>query len=309
VFLIYQDLIWFPEKEHFANPGRFVMMYAPISRRYSAPYYVGNKAVELPAYRINKNERPADEETGAGFLRGWQRLFPGEAFVFDYHMTWHHYLDPGYLGFMDVMAEDIRRLPKMGMQGFVSCQVLRSYFPHGYPMYAHARLLWNPSQNADQLARAYFAGAFGDRSEQARQYMAKLSELFAPLYLDRETLMGKDGADAKRAALAKLAEVGPTVARFRPVIDGHLSVADPAQRESWKYLSLHANMVLKLAAGLQARVEGNRKAADASWKQLVEQVAEREAETDPVLDIRWFLSTYQDRRLFSPARPARPKAQ
>jgi hypothetical protein len=176
-------------------------------------------------------------------------------------------------------------------------------------MYAHARLLWNPSQNADQLARAYFAGAFGDRSEQARQYMAKLSELFAPLYLDRETLMGKDGADAKRAALAKLAEVGPTVARFRPVIDGHLSVADPAQRESWKYLSLHANMVLKLAAGLQARVEGNRKAADASWKQLVEQVAEREAETDPVLDIRWFLSTYQDRRLFSPARPARPKAQ
>lgn len=105
--------------------------------------------------------------------------------MFDYRMTWHHYLDPGYYGFMQVMAEDIRRLPKMGMDGFVSCQVLRSYFPHGYPMYAHARLLWNPARNTDELAREYFAGAFGADGDQARQYVARLSELFAPLYLDR----------------------------------------------------------------------------------------------------------------------------
>lgn len=298
-FLIYQDLIWPPEKEQFANPDRFVMMYAPISRRYSAPYYVGTEEVELPPYQINQNKSPADEQTGAGFLRGWQRVFRGEAFVFDYHMTWHHYFDPGYYGFVEVMAEDIRRLPQMGMEGFVSCQVLRSYFPHGYPMYAHAKLLWDPARGTDEVAQEFFAGAFGGDGDRVARYMATLSELFAPLYVDRETLLGKDG-DAKRAAMADLAKVAQTVEEFRPVIAERASGGDAAHRQSWKYLTLHADIVLKLAAGVRARAEGNREAADAIWKELVQQVAERETETDPVLDIHWFVSTYQGRGLFRP---------
>jgi len=305
VFLIYQDLFWFPEKERFTNPARFVMMYAP-PRKYSTPYYVGPQAAELPAYQLNKNERPTDEPVAAGFLRGWQRLSPSEAFVFDYHMTWHHYLDPGYYGFLDVMAEDIRRLPRMGMQGFVSCQVLRSYFPHGYPMYAHARLLWNPGENTDALARSYFAGSFGDGSEQVRHYMAKLSELFARVSLDRETLvLGKDLA-AKQPALAKLAQVEPTVAAFRPVIEAHLSAADPAQRLSWKYLAVHADLVVRLAAAVQGRALGGGKGAEPAWRQLVEELAAREADTDPALDIHWFVNTCQSRlgfpRVWTPRR-------
>ncbi len=307
VFLIYQDLIWGPEKERFAHPDRFVMMYAPISRRYSAPYYVGTKEVELPAYQLNRNQRPADEETGAGFLRAWQRVFRGEAFVFDYHMTWHHYLDPGYYGFTEVLAEDIRRLPKMGMDGFVSCQVLRSYYPHGFPMDLHARLLWNPSRSVDDVARQYFSGAFGDDGEKARQYVAKLSDLFGPLYLDRASLFGKDAA-AKQAALAKLSQVPQTVADFRPVIERHLSTGATSQQQSWKYLSLHADLVLKLAAGLQARAAGNTKQANTMWKQAIQQIAEQESETDPVLDIHWFTSTLRGRCSFAPALPTRPNS-
>lgn len=304
VFLIYQDLIWGPEKERFVNPDRFVMMYAPISRRYSAPYYVGTKDVQLPPYRLNHNDRPVDEETGAGFLRAWQRAFRGDSFVFDYHMTWHHYLDPGYYGFTEVMAEDICRLPKMGMDGFVSCQVLRSSYPHGFPMDLHARLLWNPSRKVDDVAREYFAGAFGDDGELARRYMAKLSDLFAPLYLDRDSLFGKDAA-AKQTALSKLAQVPQAVADFRPVIARRLSAGAASQQQSWKYLSLHADLVLHLAAGLRAKAEGNAKQANEAWKQAIQQVAEQELETDPVLDIHWFTSTYQGRRLFAPAAPTR----
>jgi hypothetical protein len=307
VFLIYQDLIWFPEKEHFEHPERFVMMYAPISRRYGAPYYVGNKEVSLPPYELNKNQRPADEETGAAFLRGWQRLFRGEAFVFDYHMTWHHYLDPGYYGLLDVMGEDIRRLPAMHMDGFVSCQVLRSYFPHGFPMYAHARLLWNPRQKTDDLAREYFGGSFGAGSEAARQYMATLSRLFAPLHLGSDVLFGAE-SEAKRAAVANVARVAPTVADFRPVIDRGLSGPDAAQRQSWKYLGLHAEMVLKLAEAVQAKAAGQQKAADARWKELIQMVAERESETDAVLDIDWLDKSYRRTKMFARAWPrAKPK--
>ena len=301
-FLIYQDLIWPPVTGRVINPARFVMMYAPISRRYSNPYYVEPGEVELPPYRLNGNERPTDERVGAGFLRAWQRVFGGEAFVFDYHMTWQHYLDPGYCGFVEVMAEDIRRLPRMSMQGFVSCQVLRSFFPHGYPMFAHARLLWNPARATADIAGEYFEGAFGAEGSLAHHYMARLSDLFSPLYLDRETLLGPDNAP-KRAALAKLAEVATVVAEFRPVINAHLAEGAPARCRSWKLLSLHADRVVKLAGALRSRAEGNRAAADATWRELVEQMAKQEGDTDGVFDIHWFVSTYQGRGLFKGAWP------
>jgi hypothetical protein len=309
VFILYEDLLWPPEKERFTNPKRFAMMYAPISRRYSSPYYVGNAPVDLPLYRLNQNKMPSDEKIGAGFLRGWQRVFRGEAFAFDYHMFMHHYGDPGYYGFVEVMAEDIRRLPKMGMDGFVSCQVLRSYFPHGYPLYAHARLQWNPQQKTDDVAREYFAAAFGEGGEQVQQSMAKLSEFFGPWYLDPETLFGKD-SEAKRAALrAKLAGVATTVADFRPVIARGISAADPSQRQSWKYLSLHADLVLKMAAELQARTEGNHEASDAAWHQIGQQVSEQEAETEHALDLYRFLTAYRFGRQFPPPQPNRTKPQ
>lgn len=294
VFLIYQDLLWPPEKEKFAKPDRFVMMFAP-TRRYNTPYYVGDDVNPIPPYKLNQNQRPTDERTVAAFLRGWQQFFKGEAFVFDYHMTWHHYFDPGYYGLVDVMAEDIRRLPKLGMEGFVSCQVMRSFYPHGFPMYAHARLLWNPTLNTGELAREYFSGAFGEDGGRALQYAQKLSELFSPLYLSMETLLGEDSPE-KRAALARFQQVPETVAAFRPVIESHLSTTDAAHRQSWRYLWSHSDLVLKLAEALEARVSGNQAAANAKWTELVQLVAERELETDPVLDIQWFVSTYERTR-------------
>ncbi|MFZ2643518.1 MAG: hypothetical protein WA117_21180, partial [Verrucomicrobiia bacterium] len=146
-------------------------------------------------------------------------------------------------------------------------------------------------------------------SEQVRRYMTTLSDLFAPLYLDRDMLFVKDEA-ARQAALTKLAKVSQTVADFQPIIASHSSTGNPAHQQSWKLLSLHADMTLKLAAAVQAKAEKKQKEADALWKQLVEQVAVHEAETDSALDIAWFLRAYQGwgGRMFAPmptqAKPA-----
>ncbi len=302
VFLIYQDLLWPPEKQRINNPGRFTQMFAPISRPYNKPYDLTATGEGLPPYRLNQNKQPTDEHASMNVLRSWQKVFSREAFVFDYHMVWHHYFDPGYIGFTEVMAEDIRRLPQMGMQGFVSCQNVRGSFPHGYPKYLHARLLWKPKADTDALAREYFAGAFGEGAEQAREYAVTLSRLFEPLFLNSGALFAKDGD--KTAALAKLAAVPRVVAAFLPVIEGHLSVGAPAHRQSWKYLSLHAGLAVKIAEAVQAKAGGNQKEANALWEQAIQQVAEDETQTDPVFDIYYFGNTY--RRYFTPAKPPRP---
>ncbi|MGI6418617.1 MAG: DUF4838 domain-containing protein [Thermoguttaceae bacterium] len=292
VFLVYANLLWPPERARLSNPDRFAMMFAPISRRYDTPYAVEATGAELPPYQLNQNKMPTDEHATINVLRSWQKIFSGEAFVFDYHMTWHHYRDPGYYGFTAVMGEDIRRLRRMGMEGFVSCQVPKAFFPHGYPTHLHARLLWNPQADTEELAREYFAGAFGEGSEEAREYMLTLSELFTPLYLDRATLSGKD-AEAKQVALAKLARVPRAVADFRPVIARHESSGDAARRQSWNYLSLHGDIVLKLAEIAQARAAGKHEEAQVASRQLLDYLADHERELDRVLDSHWFIQPHQ----------------
>lgn len=299
VFVLYNDLMWPPEKEQIANQDRFAMIFCP-ARLHDVPYDVTTMDLpEIPPYKGNQKKRMSDMRTIMAGLRGWQRMFRGEGFIFDYHLITQHFMDPGYYGFVEVMAEDIRRLPQLGMSGFVSCQLIRAYYPHGYPMYAHAKLLWNPKADTAELAREYFAGAFGEDGAQVRQYAERLSELFAPLYLDRETLWGKDG-EGKQAALAKLAQIPEAIAAFKPVIASHLSTGDPAQRQSWKYLSSHSDFVLKLAAAVQTRAKAGKEAADVHWKALWQHMAEQEAETDAVFDIYWFVDRYQGYGLFSP---------
>ena len=38
VFLLYVDLLWEPVEEKLANPSRFIMMFAPITRDYGKNY-------------------------------------------------------------------------------------------------------------------------------------------------------------------------------------------------------------------------------------------------------------------------------
>src|SRR5690606_20973287 len=176
VFLMYLDLLWPPEKERLANPDRFALLFCPITRLFDEPYQMPEGEIELPPFRRNQNELPRDIQTNIAFLREWQQGFPGTGFVYDYHMTWHHYYDLGYYGLTKVLAEDIRRVAELGLDGYTSCAVLRAFYPHGFPMYVHSKLLWNPELRVDELAREYFEGAFGKDGSLVREYMETLSD-------------------------------------------------------------------------------------------------------------------------------------
>ncbi len=291
VFLTYVELLWPPEKERFEGQDRFVLMFAPISRNYAEPYTLEKFEGELPKYALNQYKLPGEVPVNVAFLREWQKLFQGPGFAFDYHMTWHHYTDLGYYAFARIMAEDIRRLPQIGLDGYVSCQVLKAYFPTGFPMDLHARMLWNPEREFDALAREYFAGAFGKDSGQALEYTKSLSD---------NSLLSvwiPSGGEEKAKGIEKLTKAKQVIDAFRPLIDEHLEMEDPAQRLSWKYLALHGEISKLLCDALLARAENNPQKEEAAWQALADGVAEREAETDPVLDIRWFLSRFPAKNL------------
>lgn len=286
VFLIYVDLLWPPERERLANPDRFVLMFAPITRTYSAAFTSDRELPALPPFRRNELVFPRDVAANLAFLAGWRKVFAGDSFDFDYHFMWDHYNDPGSIASARILHADITLLSRIGLAGLVSCQTQRAFFPTGLGMWAMGRTLWNARQGFDAMADAYFAAAFGDDGRACRQYLERLSELFDPPYLRGEK------PDGDRAAVESLAKVAPHVAAFRPVIERRIRAeTDPCRKVSWEHLAHHADLVERLAEALRLRAEGRADEARAAWETVALEAWKRQDALHRVLDTYLFTRT------------------
>jgi len=282
VFLIYVDLLWPPETERIRHPDRFILMFAPITRTYSRPFTAtpaGTPPPALPPYERNRLTFPRDVDANVAFLRAWQHLFQGDSFDFDYHFMWDHYKDPGAVAIAEVLHQDIRGLAALGLNGLVSCQVQRAFFPTGLGMVVMGRTLWNKNLELDAIAEDYFRSAFGVDGLACLEYCRELSRLFDPPYL-----RGEKPRHAAAAAEA-YARLPAAIASFRPVIQRNLDAADPCHARSWHYLDAHAEICQHLAQALRHRAAGDDQAAAQAWAAAERLVQEREPDLHPVLDV------------------------
>ncbi len=284
-FLIYVDLLWPPETARLRNPDRFILMFAPISRTYSRAFTGAGPAAgaTLPPYERNRIELPRSVEGNVAFLRAWQGLFRGDSFDYDYHLMWDHYADPGGVAVAEVLCQDLRGLAALGLDGLVSCQVQRAFFPTGLAMAVLGRALWDRAPDFGAIAEDSFRAAFGADGPACLAYCAELSRLFDPPYLRGE----KPRHDP--AVAASYARLPAAIAAFRPVIRRNLGAADPCHARSWRYLDAHADVCLLLAEALQHRVAGDDEAALRAWAATQRFVQERERDLHPVFDVYEFL--------------------
>jgi hypothetical protein len=291
VFLIYVDLLWPPETERLLNPDRFLLMFAPISRTYSAAFAaVPDTGASLPPYERNRLAFPRSVGGNVAFLRAWQRLFAGDSFDYDYHLMWDHNRDPGGFISAAVLHEDIRGLAALGLNGLVSCQVQRAFFPTGLGMAMLGRTLWDTSLDFRQVAEEHFRAAFGAEGLACLAYCEDLSRRFDPPYLRRE----KPQHD--RAAAEAYAGIAAAIGAFRPTIRRNLGTGEACHARSWLYLDRHADLCLLLADALHFRASGEDAAARRAWGATARFAQEREGELHPALDVYEFLHVLE--RLF-----------
>jgi hypothetical protein len=286
VFLIYVDLLWPPETEKIANPDRFILMFAPITRTYSEPFATDVAIPKPPPFERNKLTFPRNVSENIGFLRAWQKSFPGDSFDFDYHMMWDHVRDPGYTPISEVLSKDIRGLRDIGIDGYVSCQLQRAFFPTGLPMTVMGRTLWDRDAAYDAIAVDYFASAFGPDGQLAREYLQTISELFDPPYLRGE----KPKVSAESAA--KLAKIASVADAFAPAIEKNLTISNPCWAKSWFYLKHSAAICKLLASACGAVARDDKQSANESWEATKRYVQEHEIELHPVLDVSQFIGTW-----------------
>ena len=253
VFLMYCDLYWPPVESKLANPGRFVLMFAPITRTYSKSLADagGFDEKDLSGYERNRCVMPRSVEENLARLRQWRKFFGGDSFDFDYHYMWDQHRDVAHMSMNRVLFDDMKALKKLGLNGMMSCQNQRVWLPSGFGMTAMAAVLWDGDADYGEVADRYFSDAFGEGGSAVRGYLEELSVLMCPEYIRGET--EKVSEETARSFAAAAAHING----FAPVICRALaSETDPARKKSWAYLDWHARLCGTLIPALKARAEG-----------------------------------------------------
>lgn len=278
-FLAYFDLLWPPEQETLKNPGRFVFMFAPITRSYRSPLPAPDRE-PLEPYLRNRARFPVSAAENMRYAREWKAFFGGDSFVYDYHYMWNHFRDWGDHDSARLLWQDLTALSELGFQGYVSCQQTRVFAPTGLGMYVMGRCLWGNAPAFETLAHEYFTQLFGSAGAAVEQKMALLSRDGYTLQPEDETAQGTaQTVHALRRAIATAEELR----HMRPAAD---SPDDPT---AWKYLHLAAMAGQRYLNVLLCRQE--KRAADArqAYAELKRFLQEHEADWQEGFDLYWFV--------------------
>lgn len=280
-FAVYQDLLWAPLTEQIKNSERFELMFAPYDR-WLGEYFCNSLeyAETLPPYVRNKLTMPFSVAETIEHLRQWQHTYKGEGFMFDYYMMWAHLNDLGYEKCARQIHADMKALEDLHMNGMISCQVQRSFFPTALPFYVMAASLWNKECNLEQIMMEYYVAAFGEDGQQVHQYMETISSLLVlydgPFYVDASRIYGPFCKDYN--ALKK------TVQDFCSTIERHLDMEENTQVE-WQLLQLYQKYISYISRSMELLEEHKDEDAKENLDQFLDFLQKQELKMQKVLDV------------------------
>lgn len=278
VFLLYQELLWPPKTARFHNPDRFVLMFAPISRTFQTSYEISHDLPEIPEFHRNHITLPVNLDENLAFLRAWQELFSGDSFVYDYPLGRAHYGDFGYQHIAQVIADDIAQLNNLNLNGYISCQELRSGLPNFLPNYIMGRRLFDTSLSFETLRDEYMQAAYGIHAEDVLNYLGKLSELCNCDYFN-----GK-GDRVHSETACRMKEAACLTRSFSSSLP--FSKEDPSAPPIFqKLLAYHCQTYPLLEDALCLLASGDKENACRKWKEFCEEICKHEAEFQPYLDV------------------------
>lgn len=264
VFLLYQELLWPPIRARLRNPDRFLLMFAPISRTFGRPYETEDDGSPLPEYVRNRVTLPVDVRENVRFLRGWQKIFSQDSFVYDYPLGRAHYGDFGYMHIARVIYEDISRLRRLGLNGYISCQELRAGSPNFLPNYVMGLALFDGRNTIDALTEEYFTALYGSRAKEIGGLLGALSENELCDYLN-----GK-GPREDAAAAEKLERIA--------------GICENAPSDLPETLDFHLSCVRRLARAMLANARGEAEESRREYDAFLDYIRSRELQSQRQLD-------------------------
>lgn len=280
VFLIYEELLWAPQTERLANPDRFVMMFAPISRTFMKSYDIPKELPAPPPYVRNKITLPVNLEENLSFLNQWQKVFEGECFDYDYPLGRAHYGDMGYVHISKIIYDDIKCLKELHLDGYISCQELRAFLPNGLPNYVMGKCLFGTTQTFEELAEEYFTAAYGEDWKTYYEYLSQVSELCNCDYFNGK---GSRKNETVRENMLKLKEVLLNFKEIRK--NPSNSPKSDVNKIFRKHLDYHNEYCILLANALYYLSGGEQENTQKAWKDFHDFICSHELDFQKALDV------------------------
>ncbi len=285
VFLLYLELLWPPKTARFKNTSRFTLMFAPITRTYSASYETTATGQMAPFVR-NKIDLPRSVGDSLTYLKAWQALFSGDSFVYDYHYMWDHNFDLGDCALSRILVEDIANLKALGLDGLISCQITRCHLPVSLGQNLMGKALWQGKLDYEAAKADFFKAAFGADAPLAQEYLETLSRLCMPEYCRQE----RPALDPEAAA--GFAKIPGVVEAFMPIIERNRKLPDLAQARSWDYLAQQAPLAVLVGRMLYARATGDEPTMKALWEEIKTLANRLEVTAQAVFEAPEFIRTF-----------------
>lgn len=258
LFLGYVDLLWPPARERITEDN-VVFMYAPITRCFR--HTLADAKCEAPHSlsrpKLNRYEMPRTNRPYAKIAGMWKKHNLPDTFLFDYHMMWSVWQDGFGMDVGSVMAQDMKDLGRLGLDGLVSCQCTRAFYPLPYMPNAMADLLWDRRVPIAEHRSKIMKAAFGGYACEVESYFAKMVEMFTRGGGYEHKTFTDALDDSNRAHFADLAAyAGERGKRFGAAARKE---KDPVLKTSLGMLSIHAEHGELLARIYLAGSNGDRK--------------------------------------------------
>ena len=278
VFLLYQELLYAPLRARLKNPGRFCLMFAPISRTFERSYPTDSPLPAIAPYVRNRVTLPETVEGNLAHYFSWKKQFSGDSFFYDYPLGRAHYGDFGYMKIAKVIYDDVHALEALGSNGYMSCQELRAACPTAFPNFVMGQALLDKGLSYEELKETYFKAMLGPDFGQAVEYLEQLSELSDTDYFNGH------GPRYQPEKAARFRMIGDTARAFLLDMDD-LHEDLPQHRENWELLRFHARYCILMSQALEALCRGEEAAANARFAELCGYIRENELRWQPLLDV------------------------
>jgi hypothetical protein len=263
VFLCYIELLWAPEKLQIdASVDNAIMMFAPIARCYG-------HALDDPACDDGKPwPRPLLNQYGASpfnafyvqRLKAWREAFGGDSFAYDYHLMWANWRQMTDTRIARIYHQDLQHLRELGLDGIVSCQSFRVFYPTGMAMTALAESLWDPDVPWEEMRKRFLRAAYGEHASYVGEYLEKLEGC---LDADDPHWRTPPFSNADRGKLdACAAYLEGALAELRARCEATLL---RARKKSLELLTYHVQLLQYVVRGYQARLAGDEAQAERAF--------------------------------------------
>ena len=258
VLLGYFELIYPPEKVPLTARNS-IFMYAPMGRCYR--HHIADQKCgtthDISRPPLNAFRRLGGNRTVTALAKLWKGEKAPDTFLFDYHMWGAVWRDGFGMDLGSVMAQDMKDMKELGLNGLVSCQCIRAFYPHPYMPVAMADIMWNRVLAVAPHRRKVMAAAFGEHAKEVESFLADLVKTVrvGPSY-KHATIF-----DAPREHAAGIAQVATAAGR------GLKRFSAAAKKErvavvktSLELIALHAEQTQRIARAYLAGLKGDKKA-------------------------------------------------